>query len=82
MTRSPKIITAAIAAILAAPAFVSFTTAARAEDKPAVAAPAGEANKLSADCPFGAVASSLYRKLCERGFADDNESRIIDVLRG
>ena len=40
------------------------------------------ANKLGADCPFGAVASSLYRKLCERGFADDNESRIIDVLRG
>jgi 3-hydroxyisobutyrate dehydrogenase len=39
------------------------------------------AKKLGAECAFGAVAGDLYRKLCELGFADQNESRIIDVLR-
>jgi 3-hydroxyisobutyrate dehydrogenase len=39
------------------------------------------ANKLGADCAFGQVAGRLYRELCDRGFAADNESRIIDVLR-
>jgi 3-hydroxyisobutyrate dehydrogenase len=39
------------------------------------------AKKLGADCAFGTVAGDLYRKLCALGFADDNESRIIDVLR-
>jgi 3-hydroxyisobutyrate dehydrogenase len=39
------------------------------------------AKKLGAECAFGAVAGDLYRKLCELGFANQNESRIIDVLR-
>ena len=39
------------------------------------------AKKLGAACEFGAVAGDLYRKLCELGFANQNESRIIDVLR-
>jgi 3-hydroxyisobutyrate dehydrogenase len=39
------------------------------------------ANKLGAACPFGEVAAGLYRKLCEQGFARENESRIIDALR-
>ena len=39
------------------------------------------AKKLGAACAFGAVAGDLYRKLCELGFANQNESRIIDVLR-
>ena len=40
------------------------------------------AKKLGIDCPFGGVAADLYRRLCERGFGQDNESRIIDVMRG
>jgi hypothetical protein len=48
MIRRSKIVTAALAALLAAPAFVSFTaTTARAEEKSAAAAPAGEPNTLS-----------------------------------
>jgi 3-hydroxyisobutyrate dehydrogenase len=39
------------------------------------------AKKLGADCPFGEVAAGLYRQLCDRGFAGENESRIIDALR-
>jgi 3-hydroxyisobutyrate dehydrogenase len=39
------------------------------------------ADKLDAGCAFGAVARDLYNKLCERGFGEDNESRIIDLLR-
>jgi 3-hydroxyisobutyrate dehydrogenase len=39
------------------------------------------ANKLGVDCAFGSVASTLYRRLCELGYGQDNESRIIDVLR-
>jgi 3-hydroxyisobutyrate dehydrogenase len=39
------------------------------------------ARKLGAACPFGTVAQSLYGELCERGAAQENESRIIEVLR-
>jgi 3-hydroxyisobutyrate dehydrogenase len=39
------------------------------------------ATKLGVHCGFGAVAAELYRQLCERGFAHDNESRIIDTVR-
>jgi 3-hydroxyisobutyrate dehydrogenase len=39
------------------------------------------ANKLGMECAFGQVASDLYRKLCERGYGADNESRIIDMFR-
>jgi 3-hydroxyisobutyrate dehydrogenase len=31
---------------------------------------------------FGEVAARLYRRLCERGNSRDNESRIIEVVRG
>jgi 3-hydroxyisobutyrate dehydrogenase len=40
------------------------------------------ARKLGIECRFGAVAQDLYRTLCERGAAAENESRIIEVLRG
>jgi 3-hydroxyisobutyrate dehydrogenase len=39
------------------------------------------ARKLGMDCRFGTTAQQLYRTLCERGFAAENESRIIEVLR-
>lgn len=39
------------------------------------------ARKLGIRCPFGEVASEVYRRLCESGFAFDNESRVIDVMR-
>jgi 3-hydroxyisobutyrate dehydrogenase len=39
------------------------------------------ARKLGAPHAFGEVAATLYRTLCDAGFATDNESRIIDVLR-
>jgi 3-hydroxyisobutyrate dehydrogenase len=40
------------------------------------------ARKLGVSSEFGAVAERHYRKLCERGFSRDNESRIIDIVRG
>lgn len=40
------------------------------------------ARKLGAPCPFGTVAQEIYRELCARGAGADNESRIIEVLRG
>lgn len=40
------------------------------------------ARKLGVASEFGAVAQRLYREACERGFARDNESRIIDIARG
>lgn len=40
------------------------------------------ARKLDAPHAFGEVAGSLYRKLCDAGYSADNESRIIEVLRG
>jgi 3-hydroxyisobutyrate dehydrogenase len=39
------------------------------------------ARKLGASSEFGGVAERLYRRACELGFAGDNESRIIDVVR-
>jgi 3-hydroxyisobutyrate dehydrogenase len=39
------------------------------------------ARKLGAPHEFGEVAAALYRRLCDAGFAGDNESRIIDVVR-
>src|SRR6187399_781428 len=39
------------------------------------------AEKSGVDCAFGNVAADLYRKLCEQGYAADNESRIIDIIR-
>jgi len=40
------------------------------------------ARKLGLSGEFGSVAATLYRRLCEHGFGQDNESRIIDVVRG
>lgn len=39
------------------------------------------ARQLAAPHAFGEVAAGLYRRLCDAGFASENESRIIDVLR-
>jgi 3-hydroxyisobutyrate dehydrogenase len=40
------------------------------------------ARKLGAPGEFGAVAAEIYRRLCDHGFGRDNESRIIDEVRG
>jgi 3-hydroxyisobutyrate dehydrogenase len=58
---------------------VTFTPALRLKDIDYALRLAG---KLGIECPFGAVAHDLYRRLCERGAGLENESRIIDVLRG
>lgn len=58
---------------------VNFTPALRLKDIDYALRLAG---KLGVDCAFGLVASQLYQKLCDTGFGADNESRIIDVLRG
>lgn len=39
------------------------------------------AKKLGVSCPFGSVASEVYKRLCDSGFSSDNESRVIDVMR-
>jgi len=39
------------------------------------------AKKSGVDCAFGNVAAEVYRRLCEQGYASDNESRVIDILR-
>jgi 3-hydroxyisobutyrate dehydrogenase len=39
------------------------------------------AKKSGVDCAFGKIAAGVYRRLCEQGFARDNESRIIDTVR-
>jgi 3-hydroxyisobutyrate dehydrogenase len=40
------------------------------------------ARKLGVPGEFGGVAAMFYRRLCEHGFGKDNESRIIDAVRG
>ena len=40
------------------------------------------ARKLGVDCPYGEAAAQTLRRLAAAGFAEENESRIIDVLRG
>lgn len=39
------------------------------------------ARKLGIGAPFGALADAAYRRLCELGHANSNESKIIDVAR-
>jgi hypothetical protein len=36
---------------------------------------------MGASHAFGEVAATLYRELCATGYAADNESRIIDLVR-
>lgn len=40
------------------------------------------ARKLGVECGFGEVAGQAFRRLIELGFAQENESRIIEVARG
>jgi 3-hydroxyisobutyrate dehydrogenase len=40
------------------------------------------ARKLGVSGDFGSVAATFYRRLCDHGFGQDNESRIIDAVRG
>lgn len=40
------------------------------------------ARKLGVSGEFGGVAATLYQRLCDSGFGQDNESRIIDAVRG
>jgi 3-hydroxyisobutyrate dehydrogenase len=39
------------------------------------------AKKSGVECTFGKIAAEVYRKLCEQGFGQENESRIIDTIR-
>jgi 3-hydroxyisobutyrate dehydrogenase len=39
------------------------------------------ANKLDLGAPFGALAASAFRELCNIGRAEDNESHVIEVAR-
>jgi 3-hydroxyisobutyrate dehydrogenase len=39
------------------------------------------ADGLGVPQSFGTVAADIYRRLCAAGFAHDNESRVIDVVR-
>jgi 3-hydroxyisobutyrate dehydrogenase len=39
------------------------------------------ARKLGIGVPFGVLAEAAYRRLCELGHADSNESKIVDVAR-
>jgi 3-hydroxyisobutyrate dehydrogenase len=60
-------------------ASVNFTPALRLKD---VEYALRLARKLGVSGEFGAVAAAYYRRLCDRGFGQDNESRIIDAVRG
>lgn len=60
-------------------ASVNFTPALRLKD---VEYALRLARKLGVPGEFGAVAAAIYRRLCDHGFGADNESRIIDVIRG
>jgi 3-hydroxyisobutyrate dehydrogenase len=60
-------------------ASVNFTPALRLKD---IEYALRLARKLGASGEFGAVAATFYRRLCDHGFGRDNESRIIDVIRG
>ena len=57
---------------------VNFTPALRLKD---VEYALRLARKLGAAHQFGEVAAALYRRLCDAGYARDNESRIIDAVR-
>ncbi len=39
------------------------------------------AQGIGVGTPFGTVAENIYRRLCEMGYADVNESKVIDVSR-
>jgi len=39
------------------------------------------ARAVGAGSPFGAVAEGIYRQLCDMGYAELNESKVIDVCR-
>ena len=59
-------------------AAVNFTPALRLKD---VEYALRLARRLGTSHAFGEVAARLYRRLCDGGYAADNESRIIDVVR-
>ena len=59
-------------------AAVNFTPALRLKD---VEYALRLARRLGTSHAFGEVAAGLYRRLCDGGYAADNESRIIDVVR-
>lgn len=60
-------------------ATVNFTPALRLKD---IEYALRLARKLGVSGEFGGVAAAFYRRLCEHGFGQDNESRIIDAVRG
>jgi 3-hydroxyisobutyrate dehydrogenase len=60
-------------------ASVNFTPALRLKD---IEYALRLARKLGVSGEFGSVAATFYRRLCDHGFGQDNESRIIDAIRG
>ncbi len=57
---------------------VNFTPALRLKD---VEYALRMAQGLGVPQAFGAVAADIYRRLCAAGFAHDNESRVIEIVR-
>jgi 3-hydroxyisobutyrate dehydrogenase len=57
---------------------VNFTPALRLKD---IEYALRMAHGLGVPQAFGAVAADIYRRLCAAGFARDNESRVIDIVR-
>ncbi len=57
---------------------VNFTAALRLKD---VEYALRMAQGLGVPQAFGAVAADIYRRLCAAGFAHDNESRVIEIVR-
>src|SRR4051812_28361252 len=57
---------------------VNFTPALRVKD---IEYALRLARRFAVPQEFGEVAARLYRRLCDAGFAHDNESRIIDLVR-
>lgn len=57
---------------------VNFTPALRLKD---IEYALRMAQGLGVPQAFGSVAADIYRRLCAAGFAHDNESRVIDVVR-
>jgi 3-hydroxyisobutyrate dehydrogenase len=57
---------------------VNFTPALRLKD---IEYALRMAQGLGVPQAFGAVAADIYRRLCAAGFAQDNESRVIEIVR-
>jgi 3-hydroxyisobutyrate dehydrogenase len=57
---------------------IVFTSALRVKD---VEYAVRFARAIGIGCPFGALAEGIYRRLCDMGYAEVNESKVIEVCR-